>query len=151
VPWPAPCLRTAAGTLDGDTTAAEHSGRIGIVGGAQLVVIDDGIALVLVPNLDAELVPAAAPGQLAIDGRELKAVVTGAVDAAQAFELGLGAADHEPIIARALEVETGLMEQELSMPRRHGGAVLVLGFESEGRLAGERRIGRVGTGRGNDP
>ena len=50
--------------------------------GAHLIVIDHRIAVVFIPNLDAELVYAAAAINVAIDGGQDEAVVARAVDRA---------------------------------------------------------------------
>ena len=50
-----------------------------------------------------------------------------------------------------MEVHPGRMELELGVPVGHRRPLLVLGDQAEGRVAGERRILRVGTGLGVDP
>ena len=78
--------------MDDDVAAADGRRRIGVIVRTHLVVVDDRIAVVLVPDLDAEEVHVGAGRQLRVDGGEHEAVVAGAVDGAHALVLGLGPA-----------------------------------------------------------
>src|SRR5262249_62269095 len=118
-------------SLDG--AAAEGGGRSGRGRSAGLSVVDDGVILVLVPDLDAEQVRGDAA--VVLDGHQ-EAVVAGAVDGAGALVLGLVSGEYQPVVADGVEVEVGSRELELRVTRGHGRAGLVLGVEAEGRLAG---------------
>src|SRR5438876_4385366 len=99
--------------MDDNAAAAQCRRRISPVGGAHLVVVDDAVALVGVPDLDAEAVGAAAAVRLAVPRGQLEAVAADPVDGAGAAEAGLGAGHDQPFITRALEVEVAHLELEL--------------------------------------
>src|SRR5581483_3220227 len=88
---------------------------------------------------------------LAVNRREHKRVVAAAVDRAAALVLRARSGHDQPVVARAVEVETGRLELELSLAGRHARAVCVLRDEAEIGFAGQKRVGRVSAGRRVDP
>ena len=68
--------------VDDDAPTGDCGRGIIVDAGAHLIVIDHRIAVVLVPNLDAELVYAAASINVAIDGGQDEVIVSHAVDRA---------------------------------------------------------------------
>src|SRR5262245_37763460 len=76
--WPPPSefrkFTRCPSLVNDDASAAEHCGRIRSVGGSHLVVIDDGIAAIPIPDLHPDLVRAAAAGNLAVPGCQLESV-----------------------------------------------------------------------------
>src|SRR5207249_2159778 len=104
-----------------DNAAAAHSRRrVRPVGGAHHVVVDDAVALVGVPDLDAEPIRPAAAGRLAVPRGQFEAVTAGAVDRARAAEPGFRAGHDQPFVTRALEVEAAHLELDLGVPGRYG-------------------------------
>src|SRR5262249_27027239 len=75
-----------------------------------------------------------------------EAVVAGAVDGARTLVLRLIAVDHQPVVTGGFEIEVGGREVEIGVAARHRVALVVLGVESKGDLAGQRGIGGVGAG-----
>jgi len=98
-----------------DVAAADLGAGIPVVGLAHLVVIDDRIAVVLVPDLDAEQVHVRAGGQLRVGGGQHEAIVAAAVDRAHALVLGPGPGDDQPVVARGVEVQVSGLELELGL------------------------------------
>src|SRR5687767_4213909 len=66
--------------VDDDAAPAQRGGWVCAIRGVQLVVVHQLISVVLVPDLDAELVLAASPVDLSIDGGDHETVVPGPVD-----------------------------------------------------------------------
>src|SRR5215210_4751490 len=125
---PSPLLYSVV-FMDDDASATEYCGQASIIVSTYLVVVYDGVAVVLVPDLNPELVGAAAAVHLAVNGSQDEAVVTAAVDRALALELRSRPCNHEPIIGRALEVEVSHPELEFRVAGRDIRAILVLGNE----------------------
>src|SRR5436309_811942 len=127
--------------MDYDAAAADRCGEISAVQGVELIVIDNGAVIGLVPNLDAELVRAAAPSNSTVDGGEDEAVAAGIVHGAGAFVLRARAGNHQPLVAGAVEVEVGDLELKLGFARGHGGPLLIAGDKTEAGFARERGLG----------
>ncbi len=106
-----------------DGAAANRRRRVGSVGGAHLVVVDD-LVCDPVPDLDAELVGTAAAVHLPVAGGQQEAVLPGPVDRAQSFELRPGPGDHQPVVSRAAKVQVAGLELELGLAR--GGVCSLL-------------------------
>ena len=53
--------------VDDDAATAERGGRLSVIRCARLVVVDDGVAAILVPYFDPELIHAATAGHLAVN------------------------------------------------------------------------------------
>ena len=75
--------------MDHDAAAIDCRGGISIFISAYLVVIDDGVNIVLVPNLDAEQVHVSTGREFLVDGADHKLIVAGAVDGAHTLEHSL--------------------------------------------------------------
>ena len=132
--------RSMSFLMNDDAAAAEGGCRIRAVRCAELVVINDGIVVGLVPNFDAELVHATAAIDLAVDGREHEAVVASVVHGPGPFVLAFGSRDHQPFVAGAVEVKAGDLEFEFGLAIRDCHAFLVFGNEPEVRFARKARI-----------
>src|SRR5688572_17151404 len=126
--------------VDHDAATAEAGCGGRPIHGTHLVVIDDGIAVVLVPDLDPELVGPAATTDLAVDRGDQEAIVAGAVDRSGALVLGPGSGDDEPLIDRAVEIQIAGLELELGITLGGGCPLLVLGDETEVRLSDRRAV-----------
>jgi len=130
--------------VDDDTAFGNGHGWIGIVCGADLVVIHDTIAVVHVPDLEAELVKAATAINLTVNGRQHEAQVVRAVsDGALAFVLRRGTRDDQPLLTGRMEVEFACFELELGDSIGHVRALLILGNKAEFRLASRGRAGHL--------
>ncbi len=116
--------------MDDDATSTQRSGRVGVIRAAHQVVVDDGISVVLIPDLDAELVRGPIPG------REHKPIVSCTVDRAGSFILGLGSGNYQPVVGCALEVQVRHFELKLGVTRWHIGALLILRDKAKGCLVG---------------
>ena len=99
----------------------------------------------------AVLIPGAkAPHLITRDMLKLMRPGTVVVDVADALVLGLAGRDREPVVARALELESGGVEAELRVAARHVIAGLVPRHEPKVRAPAQGRIGYVRTGRRQD-
>ena len=117
-----------------DVAAPNHGARVGVITLDAFVVVDEGIAIVDIPDLDAEGVAAAA----IVDSGQHETVVAGAVDRAHTLVLGLILAGyHQPIVAGAVEVKAGGLKLEFRLASGRRGAALVLGDKAEVGFAGE--------------
>src|SRR5689334_13167122 len=126
--------------LDVDAASTENRSGRRVVCSEHLVVVDDRIAIVLIPNLDAELVRPTSAVELAVDGGEHKPVIARAVDRAGALELSLRTRDDEPFVDFAVEVDVARLELELGVSIGRALALLVLRDEPEVGLSnGQRR------------
>src|SRR5262245_29110233 len=125
--------------VNDDIAACQLRRRIVVVSSANLVVVDES-AVHLAPDLDSEFVDSASTVMLAVDGSKHKCVVAAAVDRAAAFVLRAGPSDDQPVVTRAVEVETGGFELELGLARGLIRAVCVFRHEAEVRPAGQSRI-----------
>ena len=74
------------------------------VAGAHLIVRKNGVAVVLVPDFEAEPVHATAVADLTVGRREHETVVAGPIDYARAFVPRFGPGDDEPIIVWLVEI-----------------------------------------------
>src|SRR5882724_11898418 len=136
--------------MNDDAAAAQRRRRIVGIAAAHLVIVYDA-AVALAPDLDPELVLTAAAVYLAVNRRKHKRVVASAVDSAAAFVLRSRSAHHQPVIARAVEVEIPRLELEFGLAGWHVRAVLVLRHEAEAGFAGQSGIGCISPGRRVDP
>src|SRR5437899_89666 len=107
--------------MDHDAAAANRRGWVRAVQSAKLIVIN-GRACAF-PNLDPELVHAAAALHIPVDGGEDEAVAPGVVHRAGTFVLSARARDHQPVVVAAMEIEVGDLELELGLARRYRGAL----------------------------
>src|SRR5207244_5921999 len=121
---------------------------------ARLSIVDDGVAVVLVPDLDSKLVYATPARLLTIQCGYHETIIAGPVDGARALVLGsvlrLGNDDHQPVVAGALESEAGGQELEVGVTLRNRVPLVVLGVEAEVRLAGQRGVRDVSLCRRGD-
>jgi hypothetical protein len=124
--------------------ASKRRGRGAGERGARLGVVDHGIVIVLVQDLEAEHVRSVAAD---IQGGHHAAVVAGPVDGARALVLRLAGGDHQPVVAGALERQVGGWDLPLRVAGRHGVPSVLAGVEAEVGLASERRVGGVATSR----
>ena len=129
--------------VDHNRAAADFGGRLFIICVAHLVVIDDGIVIVPVPDLDAEQIHIRARRQPLVDGTQHEAIVTFAIDGARALILSLVSSHYQPVVAIGVEVQARDPELELGNSGRDRGSLLVLGDEPEVGLACERGVSRV--------
>ena len=129
-----------------DVPAPEDGRRIFLVTGTRFVVVNDSSAVVQVPNLYAELVTLATTEQSTVDGGEHEAIFTRPIERPDALELGTGARDNKPVVARRVEIEIAGLEFDLCLAGRDRGPLLVLGDEAEVRPPNQRIISGVGTG-----
>ena len=88
-----------------------------------------------VPDLDAELVGLIAAFAITVDGREHEPVTAAAVDRSLSLVLRVRGRDDQPLVARALEGDVAGLEVELRVPAGRARTRLVLGHETEARLA----------------
>src|SRR5206468_9541331 len=126
--------RSAAGS-DGDASAGQNGARVGIVGRAGLGVIDDDTRGA-VPDLYSEPVGAGTAECLPVDGGNQEAVATRSVDAPRAAELRFLPGDYEPVIARALELESCCLQPESRVRDGLGRILPIPRQETERRAAG---------------
>ena len=119
--------------LNVDAIATKHGSRGRSIAGVarDLVVVNNDITVVLIPDLDAELVDSTTAADLTVDRGDHEAVVAGTVDRAGALELGLGAGNDEPFVIFAVEVDVAGFELELCVFVRNGLALLVLRDEAK--------------------
>jgi len=75
-----------------DLSAADNRGWVGTIHCVYLVVVDDVVRRVLIPDFDAELVGGA------INGREHEAEAASAVDGASTFVHRLSPGNHQPVV-----------------------------------------------------
>ena len=123
---------TVAASLVNDNAAAtECGGRIAIVVESHLVVIDNGVGVVLVPDFDSELIHSSPTADLPVNRREQEAVVAPAVDCAGSLVLRSRARHDQPLVDSAMEVEIGYFELKLRFAGRDVGSLLVLRDEAE--------------------
>src|SRR6476620_9778997 len=119
-------MKVSAGLfVDDNVPAAQRRRGIVVNARAHLVVIDHRIAIVLVPNLDAELVYAGTAVDLSINGCEHEAIVTGSVNCARTLVLRSSTSHHQPIIDGAVEVQILDLELEFCLTVRNICAPLV--------------------------
>ncbi len=109
--------------VDNDAAATDRRRGTGGFRIANLVVINEVVGGIR--DLDPELVDASAPRDLTIVRSEQELEARNSVHRAFALVLGPGSGDHEPLIARALEIETGGLELELGVTGRDGCAFLI--------------------------
>src|SRR2546426_2433496 len=136
--------------VDDDLPASERSRGICPIAAVELIVVD-GEARALVENLDAQLIRAPASVYCIVHGREPEAEVARPVDRPRPFVLRFGPRDHQPVVARAVEVEIRSVELELRVPTRHPGSRLIRGHEAERRFAAKSRVCGIGSRRWEDP
>src|SRR5690606_3185848 len=122
-----------------------------VLDGAHLVIIDDLVTIVLVPDPDAEPIRNRTWGECGIYGADLKAIVAQAIDRAHTFVHRLGARYHKPVVAFRVKVQAPGLELEFGVAGWCRGAFLVLGQETEGRPAAQTGIGPVCACRRVDP
>ena len=85
----------------------------------------------ILPNLDPKCV------WLTITGPDHELVISLAVNGANALELGeIATSEETPLVTRAVEVQVGGVELELSATGRSCCTLLVLGDEAEGARSG---------------
>ena len=119
-----------------DVAAAEYRAVVGIIGLAHLVVVDQTVRSILVPDLDAECIRAA------VGSGQHETIVAAAIDRTHAFIFGLVlSGNHQPVVARRVEVQICSPELELGVAIRQICALLVLGDEAEGGFASQVWIG----------
>ena len=99
--------------MDDDTAFAKRHGWAGINWRAYLVVVDDGIAIVHIPDTQAEFVDAATASNLSIDHSDWEAVVMSTLfDSACTLELGIGSVESQPISVVRMEMEFACFQLE---------------------------------------
>ena len=84
--------------MDNNRPAADGSRRGCAVICTDVIVIDHGIQVVLIPNLDTEHINVRAGSKIGVDSAEHKTIVAHAIDSACALEDALGTCDHEPFV-----------------------------------------------------
>ena len=143
---------------DLDVDAAATEGRAFQVAscdrGVDLVVVIGHVGIggvVVMPDLDAETVWRALGDQVAIHGGEHELVASCAIDGAATLVLRPRAADHQPVIVVAVEVQSAGLETECGLASGLVGAFEVLGNEAEGRTACHALIRLVSARRRHDP
>ena len=103
---------------------AKYGGWIIAIRCVELVIVDQ--AKVVTPDSDSEFISTLAAGLSTINAGQHKSIGTAAIDPADAFKLRLvGPGDHHPVVARALEVQTGGLKLEFGGTDRHARARLV--------------------------
>ena len=144
-------LRYAKGGLllvDLDVAPADDRAGVAVVIATDLVVIHHGIAVVLVPDVDPEHVPAVA----VVDRGEHQPVVSRSVDSAGALvHSPIKPSDDQPVVAAGMEVQIARSELELRVHTGHDGALIVLRHEAEVGPTSQIRISHVSPRRGVDP
>lgn len=84
--------------MNDDQPTADLCARISVfraIRAGDLVVIDDGIPIILIPNLDPEQVHICTGAQVSVNPREQETVVGLTADRTNAFILCLGPGDHQ--------------------------------------------------------
>lgn len=106
-----------------------------------IIVDDDLIAAIFIPNPYAEGIFTRAGFTAATPEHELEGITIGindAVNGAFTLEPGVVAAgDDRPFIAAAVEVQVTRFELEFRVPVGNGSALLVLGYKAEFKLCNE--------------
>ena len=129
--------------MNNNASTTERCSRIRSVCGVHHVVVNNAVALVLVPDLDSKLVHSTAAVDLTVPSGQLEAVAAGPIHCASAAIPGLGTRDDQPLIGRALKVEIGHLELELGVTGRNAVPILVLGLEPKVGLTCERWVGCI--------
>jgi len=132
--------------MDNDRTCTNDCRWICVIVCTNLVVVDDHITVILVPDLDPELVTTTATSNVTVNGGQEKPIVPSTVDRAGALKLSTCARDHQPLVAGAVEVQLSNSKSELRLTRWGVCPLLIFGDEAKRRLARERGINCVGTG-----
>src|SRR2546430_15665879 len=135
--------------VDDDLPAFQHRRGICPVTGVELIVVD-GDARALVKNLDAQLISAPASVYSVVHGREPETEVARPVDRPRPFVLRFGPRDHQPVVARAVEVEIRSVELKLRVSTGHPGSRWRRGHEAERGFAGKPRLRGIIPGGGRD-
>src|SRR5690242_8352338 len=115
-----------------DAPAAERGRRVGIVGAAALIVVDDGRR---VPDLDAELIDAPASVHVAVDRGYEETVAAHSVDRPRSLVLRQRPGDRQPRVGGRDELDPSGTELELRLTTRQGCTLRVFRNEPEGRFA----------------
>src|SRR5438874_9438064 len=89
-------------------------GGVGIVTGAELVVVNNNVVL-LFPDFHPQFVHSTAPIGLTVRSRQDERVIAFTINRPRASVLRLGPGNDQPIIARAVEVKVSNLELELSL------------------------------------
>src|SRR6266852_5281011 len=113
-----------------DTPTRDHCRGPRAVRGTHLVVIHHNTRR-LVPDPDPKLVRPATTGHLPVHGRQQEAKIADVVDRSRAFVLSPCARDHEPLIARALEVHVAGLELKSGVAGGNSSPLLVARHEAE--------------------
>src|SRR2546430_14953463 len=135
--------------VDDNLPASERSRGFCPFAAVELIVVD-GEARALVENLDAQLIRAPASVYCIVHGREPEAEVARPVDRPRPFVLRFGPRDHQPVVARAVEVEIRSVELKLRVSTGHPGSRWRRGHEAERGFAGKPRLRGIIPGGGRD-
>ena len=99
--------------MDDDTAFAKRHGWACVDWCAYLVVVDYGIAIVHIPDAQAEFVDAATASNLPIDHSDWEAVLMSAsFNTARTLELGFGCSEGQPLGVGGMEMESACFQLE---------------------------------------
>ena len=118
--------------MDYDTAVAQHGGWISIIRCVELVVVNQPGAVA--PDPEPYLVLTITIRLITINRRQHKLVAAAAIDRAGTCVLCLIPGNHQPLITRALEIQTAGIELKPGTTGRHGCSALVSGDKTEARL-----------------
>ena len=118
--------------MDYDTAAAHHGGWISMIRCVELVVVNQPGAVA--PDPEPYLVLTVTTRLITINRRQHKPKAAAAIDRANTCVLCLMPGNHQPLITRALEIQTAGIELKPDTTDRQSCAVLVSRDKTEARL-----------------